>query len=68
MSSVPDTQNDIELVFDMVNNNPLSEADKEASEYLEFTYVKDSNKGNALVIYNPITEKETVLREVKEAK
>ena len=65
MSSVPDVQNDVELVFDMVANNPLSDEDKETSGYLEFTYIKDNEKGHKLAIYNPITEEETILQEVR---
>ena len=65
MSSVPDVQNDVELVFDMLGNNPLSKEDKDASEYLEFTYIKDNEKGHKLAIYNPITEEKTILQEVK---
>ena len=65
MSNIPDVQNDVELVFDTLAKNPLSEADKNASEYLEFTYIKDNEKGHKLAIYNPITEEETILQEVR---
>lgn len=65
MSRVPNVQNDIELVFDMLGKNPLSDEDKNASEYLEFTYIKDNEKGHKLAIYNPITEEETILQEVR---
>lgn len=65
MSSVPDVQNDVELVFDMLANNPLSDGDKDASEYLEFAYEKDNKKGHKLVIYNPVTEESTILQEVR---
>ena len=65
MSNIPGVQNDVELVFDMLGNNPLSDEDKETSEYLEFTYIKDNEKGHKLAIYNPITEEETILQEVK---
>ena len=65
MSNIPDVQNDVELVFDILAKNPLSEEDKNASEYLEFTYIKDNEKGHKLAIYNPITEEETILQEVR---
>lgn len=66
VSSVPNTSNDIELVFDILSNNQLSKDDRYASEYLQFVYVKDDEKGHKLSIYNPITEQETILEEVKQ--
>lgn len=66
MSSVPDVQNDVELVFDMLAKNPLSDGDTETSEYLEFIYEKNNKDGHRLVIYNPITEEETILIQEKQ--
>ena len=63
MAGIPDTESDIELVFDILASNPLSENDKDTAEYLEFTYSKDTKKGHEIIIYNPKTEQETILIE-----
>ena len=65
MNNIPDVQNDIELVFDILADNPLSDGDRETASYLEYTYIKDNSKGHTLEIYNPITEEVTRLAKVK---